>query len=215
MPPTWALLSPAGARRRRYRKQHARSRRRTGRTRGSAETRSPRISAGARPRRRARTGESSPDAPDDTVKDSPFGAALPVLSRFVCGHGARFSDGHARPGVLDLRPVGMPLEPRRAPRAAAGGRPALSLSGPRRAGFGASRLVGETRSLRRVSPNVEQIPSAECPIGPGSTRPSSAAGCGEPGTNLGHEVPALVVRGGHAATKRRAGGQYDAPSPRR
>jgi hypothetical protein len=33
-------------------------------------------------------------------------------------------------------------------------------------------LVGETRSPRRVSPNVEEVPSAECPIGPASTRPS-------------------------------------------
>jgi glycolate oxidase len=50
-------------------------------------------------------------------------------------------------------------------------------------------LVGETRSPRRVSPNVEEVPSAECPIGPGSTRPSPAQrGRGEPGTNLGHEV---------------------------
>src|SRR6185295_863661 len=54
--------------------------------------------------------------------------------------------------------------------------------------MGMASLVGETRSPRRVSPNVEEEPSAECPIGPGSTRPSSAAGCGEPGTNLGHEV---------------------------
>jgi tetratricopeptide (TPR) repeat protein len=50
-------------------------------------------------------------------------------------------------------------------------------------------LVGETRSPRRVFPDVEEGPSAECPIGPGSTRPSPAQrGCGEPGTNLGHEV---------------------------
>jgi chemotaxis signal transduction protein len=51
-------------------------------------------------------------------------------------------------------------------------------------------LVGETRSPRRVSPNVEERPSAECPIGQGSTCPSPAQrGRGEPGTNLGHEVP--------------------------
>jgi hypothetical protein len=50
-------------------------------------------------------------------------------------------------------------------------------------------LVGETRSPRRVSPNVEEGPSAECPIGTGSTCPSPAQrGRGEPGTNLGHEV---------------------------
>jgi oligopeptide/dipeptide ABC transporter ATP-binding protein len=51
-------------------------------------------------------------------------------------------------------------------------------------------LAGETQSPRRVSPNVEGGPNAECPIGPGSTRPSPAQrGRGEHGTNLGHEVP--------------------------
>jgi outer membrane protein assembly factor BamB len=59
-------------------------------------------------------------------------------------------------------------------------------------------LVGETRCYltepRRVSPDVEEGPSAECPIGSGSTCPSPAQrGRGEPGTNLGHEV--LVVVG--------------------
>jgi hypothetical protein len=50
------------------------------------------------------------------------------------------------------------------------------------------RLPGETRSLRRVSPNVDESPNARCPIGPGSTCPSPAQrGRGEPGTNLGHE----------------------------
>jgi hypothetical protein len=55
-------------------------------------------------------------------------------------------------------------------------------------------LVGETRSPRRLlpnteAPNVDEVPNAECPIGPGSTRPSPAQrGRGEPGTNLGHEV---------------------------
>jgi hypothetical protein len=50
-------------------------------------------------------------------------------------------------------------------------------------------LAGETRSPRRVSPSVEEGPSADCPIGPGSTCPSPAQrGRGEPGTNLGHEV---------------------------
>jgi predicted metal-binding protein len=50
-------------------------------------------------------------------------------------------------------------------------------------------LVGETRSPRRVSPNVEEIPNADMPIWPGSTRPSPAQrGRGEPGTDLGHEV---------------------------
>jgi hypothetical protein len=53
------------------------------------------------------------------------------------------------------------------------------------------RLVGGTRSPRRVSPNVEEVASAECPIGPGSPRPSKRSGGGEPGTKLGHEV--LVV----------------------
>jgi acyl transferase domain-containing protein/tryptophanase/pimeloyl-ACP methyl ester carboxylesterase/NAD(P)-dependent dehydrogenase (short-subunit alcohol dehydrogenase family) len=56
-----------------------------------------------------------------------------------------------------------------------------------------SALVGETRSPRRVSPSVEEVPSAACPIGTGSTYPSPAQrGRGEPGTNLGHEV--LVPR---------------------
>jgi RNA polymerase sigma-32 factor len=49
-------------------------------------------------------------------------------------------------------------------------------------------LVGETRSPRRVSTHVEEVPSAECPIGPGSKRPSKRSGCGEPGTSLVHEV---------------------------
>jgi signal transduction histidine kinase/CheY-like chemotaxis protein len=53
----------------------------------------------------------------------------------------------------------------------------------------AGPLVGETRSPRRVSPNVEEGPSADCPIGSGSTCPSPAQrGRGEPGTNLGHEI---------------------------
>jgi hypothetical protein len=63
--------------------------------------------------------------------------------------------------------------------------------------FGA--LVGETRSYseepRRVSPNVEEVPNAECPIGTGSTCPSPAQrGRGELGTNLGHEVLGRVTR---------------------
>src|SRR5688572_33131971 len=41
---------------------------------------------------------------------------------------------------------------------------------------GSDHLVGETRSPRRVSPNIEEVPSAECPIGPGSTRPSKRSG---------------------------------------
>jgi GNAT superfamily N-acetyltransferase len=60
-------------------------------------------------------------------------------------------------------------------------------------GRGQGHLVGETRCLseepRRVSSNVEEGPSADCPIVPGSTCPSPAQrGRGEPGTNLGHEV---------------------------
>jgi hypothetical protein len=46
----------------------------------------------------------------------------------------------------------------------------------------APTLDVEVLSFEEVRPNVE------CPIGPGSTRPHSAAGCGEPGTNSGHEV---------------------------
>jgi bifunctional non-homologous end joining protein LigD len=60
--------------------------------------------------------------------------------------------------------------------------------------YDGAELVGETRSPRRVSPHVEEGPSADCPIGPGSTCPSPAQrGRGEPGTNLGHEV--LVFAG--------------------
>jgi DNA-binding winged helix-turn-helix (wHTH) protein/tetratricopeptide (TPR) repeat protein len=64
-------------------------------------------------------------------------------------------------------------------------------------------LVGETRcpskEPRRVSTDVEEGPSAECPIGPGSTGPSPAQrGRGEPGTNLGHEV---LVGTGHERTQ--------------
>jgi hypothetical protein len=50
-------------------------------------------------------------------------------------------------------------------------------------------LVGETRSPRRVSPNVEEVPNAGMPIWPGSPRPSPAQrGRGEPGSDLGHEI---------------------------
>jgi hypothetical protein len=42
--------------------------------------------------------------------------------------------------------------------------------------IGTIRPVGETRSPRRVSTHVEEGPSAECPIGPGSTRPSPRSG---------------------------------------
>jgi hypothetical protein len=62
-------------------------------------------------------------------------------------------------------------------------------------------LLGETRSPRRVSTDVKEGTSAECPIVPGSTCPSPAQrGRGEPGTNLGHEVlvaeRAGIVRAG-------------------
>jgi DNA-binding winged helix-turn-helix (wHTH) protein/tetratricopeptide (TPR) repeat protein len=50
-------------------------------------------------------------------------------------------------------------------------------------------LVGETRSPRRVCPDVEEVPNAERPIWPGSPCPSPAQrGRGEPGTDLGHEA---------------------------
>lgn len=52
----------------------------------------------------------------------------------------------------------------------------------------APTLDVELLSFEEVRPNVEEGPSAEGPIGPRSTRPHSAAGCGEPGTNLGHEA---------------------------
>jgi uncharacterized protein YciI len=60
--------------------------------------------------------------------------------------------------------------------------------------------VGETRSPRRVSPSVKEGPSAECPIGPGSTCPSPAQrGRGESGTDLGHEALELDFRLGRAS----------------
>jgi hypothetical protein len=67
-------------------------------------------------------------------------------------------------------------------------------------------LVGETRSPRRVSPNVAEGPNADMPFWPGSTRPSPAQrGRGEPGTDLGYEVlgqgpmtAAAAPRGGPA-----------------
>jgi hypothetical protein len=37
-----------------------------------------------------------------------------------------------------------------------------------------TELVGETRSLRGVSTHVEEVPSAECPIGPGFDAPLTA-----------------------------------------
>jgi hypothetical protein len=53
----------------------------------------------------------------------------------------------------------------------------------------AKLLGGEARSLRRVSPNVEEVPNAELPIWPGSTRPSPAQrGRDEAGKDSGHEV---------------------------
>ena len=61
----------------------------------------------------------------------------------------------------------------------------------------ATALVGETRSPRRVSPDVEVVPNAEKPILPGSPRPSPAQrGRGEPGTDLGHEVLGCVPESG-------------------
>ena len=54
-----------------------------------------------------------------------------------------------------------------------------------------SGLVGETRSPRRVSPNVEEQYSA--PSGRVRRAPHREAGCGEPGANFGHEV--LGARG--------------------
>jgi len=51
----------------------------------------------------------------------------------------------------------------------------------------------ETRSPRRVSPNVEEVTNAEVPVGPGSTRPSPAQrGRGEPGPSSGHEALVLA-----------------------
>ncbi|HTV21408.1 MAG TPA: sigma-70 family RNA polymerase sigma factor [Polyangiaceae bacterium] len=47
-------------------------------------------------------------------------------------------------------------------------------------------LGGETRSPRRVAPNVEEAPRAERPIGPGSTLSSPRSG-GDPGQNSGRE----------------------------
>src|SRR6185295_6514234 len=53
-----------------------------------------------------------------------------------------------------------------------GGNLVLPPTTPGRAPPARTALVGETRSPRRVSPHVEEGPSAECPIVPGSTRPS-------------------------------------------
>jgi len=47
----------------------------------------------------------------------------------------------------------------------------------------------ETRSPRRVSSDVEEVPNARRPTWPGSTRPSPAQrGRGEHGTDGGHEA---------------------------
>jgi cyanocobalamin reductase (cyanide-eliminating) / alkylcobalamin dealkylase len=70
----------------------------------------------------------------------------------------------------------------------------------------ASALSGETRSPRRVSPDVEAVPNAEKPIWSGSTRPSPAQrGQGEPGTDLGHEAlcPRVSLRFAHEGGNRR------------
>jgi hypothetical protein len=54
---------------------------------------------------------------------------------------------------------------------------------------GAREALGETRSPRRVSTHVKEVPNAEMPIWPGSPCPSPAQrGRGEPGTDLGHEA---------------------------
>src|SRR5688500_18446221 len=62
-----------------------------------------------------------------------------------------------------------------------------------RAGASLSRLVGETRSPRRVSPNIEDVPNARTPSLPVSTRPSLAGDAAKPGPDFGHE--ALVPSG--------------------
>jgi signal transduction histidine kinase/CheY-like chemotaxis protein len=60
----------------------------------------------------------------------------------------------------------------------------------RAVGVDAHRCETGARALSMLrSPKVEERPSAECPIVPGSTCPSPAQrGRGEPGTNWGHEV---------------------------
>ena len=55
-----------------------------------------------------------------------------------------------------------------------------------------SELVGETRSPRRVSPNIHKVPNARTPVLPVSTRPSPAGDAAKPGTDLGHEVLARL-----------------------
>jgi DNA-binding transcriptional LysR family regulator len=49
-------------------------------------------------------------------------------------------------------------------------------------------LIGETRSPRRVSTHVKEVPSAGAAKGRVSMRPSLAGAAAKPSTNLGHEV---------------------------
>jgi hypothetical protein len=62
-----------------------------------------------------------------------------------------------------------------------------------------------SRPEAHSAPNVEEAPSAECPIGPGSTCPSPAQrGRGEPGTHLGHEVLGPAGAAPLGSTRRRS-----------
>jgi hypothetical protein len=96
---------------------------------------------------------------------------------------------------------------RRAPQSAAGcGEPGTNLG---------HEVLGETGSPRRVSPNVEEVPSAECPIGPGSTRPSKRSGVRRTRHELGArgtgEREACVVAGSRKARARLVGAARRGP----
>ena len=55
-------------------------------------------------------------------------------------------------------------------------------------------LVGQTRSPRRLRPDIDEVPNARTPTSPVSTRPSPAGDAAKPGTDLGHEAPGLEVQ---------------------
>src|SRR5688572_24746407 len=49
-------------------------------------------------------------------------------------------------------------------------------------------ILGETRSPRRVFPNIDEVPNARTPTLPVSTRPSPVGDAAKPGTDLRHEA---------------------------
>jgi hypothetical protein len=48
--------------------------------------------------------------------------------------------------------------------------------------------VGQTRSPRRVCPNIDEVPNARTPLLPVSTRPSPARDAAKPGSDLWREA---------------------------